>query len=199
MLMNGLIVTKITRPQTGKNCIKRNRLLELLSRQVNTPIINFVAPAGYGKSTLLIQWAAQLDHACCWLSLDNRDNEPRRFVNYLAASLASSMANPETIEAELTEFHRHGQEEKLITAILAQITQPTTLIIDDVHLLAEAASRSILKLILKILPEQLQLVISGRNSRFIDLNNYRLQERCFDVTKEQLKFDYHELVLVVTR
>lgn len=199
MLMNGLKVTKIARPQTGKNCIKRNRLLELLSRQVKTPIINFVAPAGYGKSTLLVQWASQLAHPCCWLSLDNRDNEPRRFVNYLAASLASSMDNPEAIEAELSEFHRHGQEEKLITALLAKITQPTTLIIDDVHLLAEGASRTILKLMLEILPEQLQLVISGRNSRFIDLNNYRLQGRCIDVNKEQLKFDYHELVLVVTR
>jgi LuxR family maltose regulon positive regulatory protein len=199
MLMNGLKLTKITRPQIGRNCIKRNRLLELLSRQGNVPIINFVAPAGYGKSTLLIQWAAQLEHPCCWLSLDNRDNEPRRFINYLASSLASSMNNPEAIEAELSEFHRHGKEERLITALLDKITQPTTLIIDDVHLLAESASQFILKLILERLPEQLQLVISGRNSRFIDLNHYRLQERCFDVTKEQLKFDYHELVLVVTR
>lgn len=199
MLMNGLKVTKIAKPQTGRNCIKRNRLLDLLSRQVDTPIINFVAPAGYGKSTILIQWAAQIDHACCWLSLDNRDHEPRRFVNYLAASLASSMENPAPIEAELNEFHRHGQEERLISALLAQITEPTTLIIDDVHLLAEGASGSLLKLMLEILPEQLQLVISGRNSRFIDLNDYRLQGRCFDVTKEQLKFDYHELVLVVTR
>jgi LuxR family maltose regulon positive regulatory protein len=198
MLMNGLKTTKIAKPQTGRNCIKRNRLLDLLSRKKNTPIINFVAPAGYGKSTILIQWAAQLDHACCWLALDNRDHEPRRFASYLAASLASSMKNSKAIEAKLTEFHRHGQEERFITALLAQITQPTTLIIDDVHLLAEGASLAMLKLILEILPEQLQLIIAGRNSRFINLNDYRLQGRCFDVTKEQLKFDYNELVLVVT-
>jgi LuxR family maltose regulon positive regulatory protein len=62
-------------------------LLEKLAREDSQPIVSVVAPAGYGKTTLLSQWAENNGQAFAWVSIDESDNDPKVFLTYVAEAL----------------------------------------------------------------------------------------------------------------
>ena len=87
-MFDSLLQTKLYLPPTRPDWVKRPRLLGRLEIQPQTKIILISAPAGYGKTTLVTNWLRQLDGIqSCWLSLDEEDNDPVRFMTYLVAAL----------------------------------------------------------------------------------------------------------------
>lgn len=81
-----LSVSRLRPPPTRPGVVLRARLLERLDA-TSTPVIAVVAPAGFGKSTLLRQWAESQPDRLAWLTVDDADNEPGVFAAYLVASL----------------------------------------------------------------------------------------------------------------
>ncbi len=79
--------TKILIPQRRKELLSRPRLLELLSDLLDFRLIIIAAPAGYGKTSLLIDFAHQFDWPVCWLSLDPLDNDLYRFLSHFLFSI----------------------------------------------------------------------------------------------------------------
>ena len=78
-----VITTKLFRPSPRQHTVERKRLHDLL-RQGNTlPLTLVVAPAGWGKSTLVADWLARDRAPAGWVSLDGGDNDPKRFWRYL--------------------------------------------------------------------------------------------------------------------
>ena len=69
-----LVVSKLCRPPTRPATVSRSSLIERLARDDSRPIVSVVAPAGYGKTTLLSQWAERNGQAFAWVSVDDRDN-----------------------------------------------------------------------------------------------------------------------------
>src|SRR4030042_6363572 len=79
--------TKIILPQRRKELLSRPRLLELLSELLDFRLIIIAAPAGYGKTSLLIDFADQFDWPVCWYALDPLDNDTHRFLSHFVMSI----------------------------------------------------------------------------------------------------------------
>ena len=82
-----LSVMKLVRPLVRPGTIRRFSLIERLAHDDPRPIVSVVAPAGYGKTTLLSQWAERNGPAFAWVSVDEGDNDPKVLLAYIAEAL----------------------------------------------------------------------------------------------------------------
>ena len=80
--------TKIVVPHRRPEILSRPRLLESMKALLTSKLVLLSAPAGYGKTSLLIDLSQNLEMKVCWLSLDALDRNPQRFMAYLMAALA---------------------------------------------------------------------------------------------------------------
>ena len=85
-----LIRTKLHLPFTRPELVSRPRLRERIMQGLCGPLILIIAPAGFGKTTLVASCAAGNETAVAWLSLDKNDNQTGRFLNYLIAALQTA-------------------------------------------------------------------------------------------------------------
>ena len=85
-----LLSTKLFTPSPVKNRVVRTNLIEKINGGLDKTLILVSAPPGFGKTTLLAEWAAQATLPVAWLSLDSADNDPSRFLIYLIAALQAA-------------------------------------------------------------------------------------------------------------
>ncbi|MHB1134993.1 MAG: LuxR C-terminal-related transcriptional regulator, partial [Chloroflexota bacterium] len=110
-----LLATKLHIPAPRPKVVLRPRLIERLNGGLQGKLTLVSAPAGFGKTTLVSEWVAGCERPVAWLSLDEGDNDPTRFLAYLAAALRTIAADiaegvlaalqspqPPSIEAVLT-------------------------------------------------------------------------------------------------
>ena len=82
-----LLLTKLYIPPPHVNVVSRPRLIERLNAGIHSKLTLISAPAGFGKTTLVSEWIASCDRPVAWLSLDQGDNDPVRFLTYLISAL----------------------------------------------------------------------------------------------------------------
>ncbi len=82
-----LMTSKLRRPVVRAGTIPRWPLIDRLVRDDLRPVVSVVAPSGYGKTTLLSQWAERDRQSFAWVSLDERDNDPKVLLSYVAEAL----------------------------------------------------------------------------------------------------------------
>src|SRR5215467_5690619 len=82
-----LVVSKLHRPLTRPGTVRRSVLIDRLRGAGSCPLVSVVAPAGYGKTTLLSQWAEGDGQAFAWVSVDEADNDPKVLLTYIAEAL----------------------------------------------------------------------------------------------------------------
>ncbi|NTV38311.1 MAG: hypothetical protein HGA82_03935, partial [Anaerolineales bacterium] len=129
--------TKIVVPTLRREVVHRPRLLALLDEVLDRQLILVQAPAGYGKTTLLADYASRCPMPACWLSLDALDKDPQRFVAYLIASIAVQFndfgKNTRSILHNLTDLEQ--ETDRLVTALVNEIAEQIdrhfVLIVDD--------------------------------------------------------------------
>ena len=81
------LVGKLRIPSTRPGSVRRTSLIDRLVREVSRPIVSVVAPAGYGKTMLLVQWAEHSGQAVAWVSVDEQDNDSRGLLGAVARAL----------------------------------------------------------------------------------------------------------------
>src|ERR1044071_9957202 len=82
-----ILTTKLYIPPPRPNAVLRPRLIERLYEGLHRKLTLISAPAGFGKTTLVSTWIASCGRPVAWLSLDEADSEPTRFLSYLVAAL----------------------------------------------------------------------------------------------------------------
>ena len=133
--------TKIILPQRRKELLSRPRLLELLSDLLDFRLIIIAAPAGYGKTSLLIDFADQFDWPVCWYALDPLDNDTHRFLSHFVMSIKRQFPEfgDEAINILRTTPADQLNLDYLVSAltndIYEKITEHFILVLDDYHLL----------------------------------------------------------------
>src|SRR5688500_17527882 len=110
-----LLATKLFVPPPRPNRVRRTRLGDLLAAR-GSGVTLVAAAAGSGKSTLLADWAVTAGIPVAWVSLDTADDDPRRFLNYVGASLrsANAIGSGEVFESMLST-------QNALTAALSQL------------------------------------------------------------------------------
>ena len=137
--------TKLHVPAPRRELVPRARLTDLLptSRSVMPRLVPS-APAGFGKTTLLSQWlatGAELAVHVAWLSLDEGDNDPRRFLAYLVAALRAGNPDGVVDTTALVDTGGEGPAEAVLTTLvndLEGVDGTTVLTLDDYHVIDEA-------------------------------------------------------------
>ena len=87
------MASKLRRPAPRRGTVSRSSLIGQLTRDDSRPIVSVVAPPGYGKTTLLSQWAEHDGRAVAWVSVDERDYDPKVLLSYVAEALASRLSS----------------------------------------------------------------------------------------------------------
>jgi LuxR family maltose regulon positive regulatory protein len=163
-----LIETKIYPPRRRPDVLRRSRLLEFLHDHIANKLLLLVAPAGYGKTTLLVDFIHDLDVPVCWLSLDESDRDPVVFLDYLLASLRRRFPDfqPDVPTGPWTAWD-DSRMPRLATALVNEMQRSIAdyflVILDDYHLVNSSEPiNQLLDRILAHLPEHCLVIISSR-------------------------------------
>ena len=167
--------TKIIVPHRRPELLSRPRLLESLKALLDNKLILLSAPAGYGKTSLLIDLANNVNMPVCWLSLDPLDRDPQRFMAYLIATLAERF--PGVGEASRLQLNRLKSIEQDAESLLVTLTNELydcvendfLLIIEDYHLLDDVPVISVLlNRFLELVVENCHIILSSRTLPSLD-------------------------------
>jgi LuxR family maltose regulon positive regulatory protein len=195
-LQEVLLLTKLAIPQRRACLIKRPRLAERLQHQPENSVVLVVAPAGYGKTTLLTWWAEAIDGRLAWFSLDEADNEPARFWRYVVTALRTAGAGmSQDVDALLQDKSRMAWEEVagLMINDLSQMKEQITLVLDDYHLIHNNAVHHSLGYLLHRQPLQLQVIMLTRADPPLALARLRVQGRLSELRAADLRFTTEEM------
>jgi LuxR family maltose regulon positive regulatory protein len=184
-----ILESKLYRPAIRPGVVPRPSLLARLRAARSVPTVAVVAPAGYGKTTLLALWAQDDDRPFAWLSLDEHDNDPIVLLTHLAVALDRiSPLPPETFDALRSPgVSIPGTLVPRLGAALSQLPDPVVLVLDDVQHLREGASLDALVTLVGHVHRATQIALAGRGMP-VALARQRSQGRALEIGPEGLAF-----------
>jgi LuxR family maltose regulon positive regulatory protein len=149
------------------------------------------AAAGFGKTTLVSEWVAGCGRPVAWLSLDEGDNDPARFISYLIAALQTNKAGiGEGLLAAL-QSPQPPPTESILTALINEITTiPDSFIfvLDDYHIIDSKPVDNALTFLIEHLPPQMHLVIVTREDPPLPLARLRVRNQLTELRAADLRF-----------
>jgi len=190
-----LLAVKCAIPPVRAGAVPRPRLVDAL-RAGSTRLTAVVAPAGWGKTSVLSAWAADPgEHVrVAWVSLDEDDDEPTRFWTYVLTALSGVGAIDATC---LDALAAPGLEPvdlavPLLVNALAAVTAPHVLILDDYHTLADRRIHESVEFLVTYLPPSLRLVLAGRADPPLPLARLRARAELTELRAADLRFTADE-------
>jgi LuxR family transcriptional regulator, maltose regulon positive regulatory protein len=189
-----LIASKLRPPPARPGMIGRFSLIERLARDEGRPIVSVVAPAGYGKTTLLAQWAERSSRAFAWVSVDEQDNDAKILLTYVAAALDAIEPVGERVFDALASPASSvpGSVVPRLGAALASMITPVMLVLDDVHVLSNSECRAALSVLADHVPRGSQLVLAGRDQPPLRVARLRAERRISEVGPDDLALTVQE-------
>jgi LuxR family maltose regulon positive regulatory protein len=194
--MPSLLTTKIEIPPPPHQPVHRAHLANTLERQISRyKLVLVSAPAGYGKTTCLVQWAHASDFPIAWLSLDEEDNDLERFFHYLLA--AWETVQPEIAASQLGILLSAtiSDHEAVLAAFINaahEIREHIVFVLDDYHLIEDLAIHQAMTFLLDHLPATCHFVLAGRGEPPLPLVRYRARQTVLVVSTEDLRFSPEE-------
>lgn len=193
-------IGKITPPKTQMTSQIREALLASLHAQGPIPLLLAVAPAGYGKTVLLMQWREALlrktpQAKIAWLSLDELDAEPNRFLAYLILALEHSGVKLGHLSRLAETQSLDAQPQRTLRALLQALEQgqhPVTLLLDDYHSVANHEINSILQTLIEQATPWLHLFVTCRTRPNWPLADWRTKGWMHEVSARQLNLSLDE-------
>ena len=191
---DGLLATKLYLPRLQSRFVTRARLIERLQLAANVGLVLVAAPAGFGKSTLLADWARRSDRRVAWLSLDPGDNDPARFWRHVAAALDTFRPGIGDAVGPLLGPPPPSSYQAFITALL-NVLDPDdeiVLVLDDYDRIETAAVHDALAFMLEHRPPSLHLVMACRADPILPLARWRARAELVELRAADLRFTSDE-------
>src|SRR5512143_133662 len=192
---DSLLRTKLFVPSVRSRQVDRPRLIEKLNGGLDKALILVSAPAGYGKTTLVSSWLHEVGISSAWLSLDEQDNEPRRFLQYLVAAVRTVVPSVPGDAVQMLQGTSPASLQTLLTALINEISaqsKPLALVMDDLHVIHAQPVLDALGFLLEHIPAGLHLVLLSRSDVPLPLARMRARNQILDVRAEHMRFDAQE-------
>jgi len=210
-----ILATKLYIPPPRPKVVLRPRLIERMNEGLHRKLTLISAPAGFGKTTLVSSWIhdfrltiddLRLDAAkatpivnlkskivnqVAWLSLDEGDNDPARFLTYLVAALQTIVADIGAGVLRALQSPQPPPAEAILTTLLNEInTIPDhfALVLDDYHVIEAQPVDQVLAFLLKHLPPQMHLIITTREDPQLPLAQLRARDQLTELRVTELRF-----------
>jgi LuxR family maltose regulon positive regulatory protein len=194
MTVETLLLTKLEIPLARPNMVARPRLVARLAEGLRLArrLTLVSAPPGFGKTTLIQDWIAGSDRRTAWLSLDEGDNDPHRFMRYL--SLALSRADERIGRAPPDLAPTTSPQELLITLIndLTAASAGLLLVFDDYHAIRNFAVHELVAFLLANQPPEFHLAIGTREDPPLPLARLRARDQITEIREHALRFNVEE-------
>ncbi len=196
-----LLTTKLYIPPPLPNPVERPRLIERLNEGLHRKLTLVSAPAGFGKTTLLSEWLAGCEQPAAWLSLDESDNDPTRFLSYTIAALRTIEARQEPVGniakgvLSALESPQPPPSEAILTTLIneiATIPDRIILVLDDYHLIQAQPIHDALTFLLRHLPPQMHLIMATREDPPLPLIRLRARGQSTELRATDLRFTLSE-------
>jgi LuxR family transcriptional regulator, maltose regulon positive regulatory protein len=194
-----LIAAKLRRPRPRPGTVRRSSLIEKLARGNSGPLVSVVAPAGYGKTTLLAQWAERNGQAFAWVQVDEHDNDPKILLRYVAGALdAIEPVGERVFEALASPVSSvPGSVVPRLGSAFASMTVPVVLVLDDVHLLHNRECRAALSVLADHVPAGGRLVLAGRDTPPVRVARLRAEGRITEIGAADLALTRAEATVLL--
>ncbi|MFN8420661.1 MAG: LuxR C-terminal-related transcriptional regulator [Anaerolineae bacterium] len=198
MLASVILQTKLTPPPVRSDRVQRPRLTDRFNAVQQHPLTLVCAPAGYGKSSLLAEWFsadAGKTSAYSWLSLDEDDNDPIRFLTYMITAAAHASG----IDASEILASLNAPQPPSIKAVIAALIstletfpRPLALVLDDYHRISSSQIHEAMIYLLDHLPSRLRVVITSREDPPFPLARLRGRGHLLEIRADDLRFTLKE-------
>jgi LuxR family transcriptional regulator, maltose regulon positive regulatory protein len=190
-----ILATKLFIPLPRPELVVRPRLLQRLDAGLSRGLTLVSASAGFGKTSLLSAWLARGSLPAAWLSLDEADSEPNRFLFYLLAALRT--LQPGLGEAALAALNASPPPpvESLLTGLLNELSAlpaELILVLDDYHTIDSREVDALLAFLVDHLPRALRLVIASREDPALPLARLRARGQLSELRALDLRFTPEE-------
>jgi LuxR family maltose regulon positive regulatory protein len=195
-----LYASKLHRPPTRPGTIRRSSLLKQLADANPCPIVSVVAPPGYGKTTLLSQWAEADGQAFAWVSVDQGDNDPKVLLTYVAKALdAVEPIDGRVFDALASPASSvPGTVVPRLGSALLSMSCPVVLVLDDVHLLENRECLAALSALADHVPGGSRLVLAGRARPPLRIARLRAEGRILEIGPADLSLTREEAASLLT-
>ena len=196
-MTTNLLLTKLYRPAVPVKLVQRPFLIQRLDEglEAGRQLTLVSAPAGFGKTTCICEWADTLEHPAAWLSLDPADDDPGRFFTYLVAALQKV---DENLGQEIEAVLRAGQlppgdiiSAALINDIL-EMDGRFLLVLDDFQLIQDEFILQVMRTMVANLPQALHLVLITREEPSLPLARLRANNQMTEIRAADLRFTSQE-------
>lgn len=186
-----ILATKLHVPLQRTQVVRRQRLIERLNEGLERKLTLISAPAGFGKTTLIGEWAAGCDRPVAWLSLEERDNETTRFLSLLVAALRTIAENIGGSVLSVIQSAQSPSVESVLTILInaiAALPYKIVLVLDDYHAMDAKPIDDVLVFLLEHLPPQMHLVIATRENPQFALGRLRARGHLTELRAADLRF-----------
>ncbi len=189
------LATKHISPHLRENAVARRALLQRLDESLMSHHLLLCAPAGFGKTTLLAQWLYRCQQQVAWLSLDDSDNNPTRFLSSLIAALQTLLPGIGKPSLQLLQAPSVPNWESVLILLINALVETShnlVLILDDYHLIHSRIVHRAVRFLLEHSPPQFHLVLSSRSFPLLPLARLRVAHQLAVLDATDLRFTIDE-------
>ncbi|WP_309118552.1 LuxR C-terminal-related transcriptional regulator [Paenibacillus sp.] len=186
-----IVSTKLYAPEPRANAVSRPRLLERLNEGARRKLTLICASAGSGKTTLVGEWLAGCSMPAAWVSLDEGDNEPSRFLTYVVAALQTIVPHLGQGAFGLLRSPQPPPPDYVISVLLNELDSVPgkfILVFDDYHVIdAEPVEQAVAYLVERM-PPRMHVVIAAREEPRLPVARLRVRDQLTEVRAADLRF-----------
>jgi LuxR family transcriptional regulator, maltose regulon positive regulatory protein len=195
---DNVLLSKITPPACKEWVIRRSRIEERIAA---SPLTVITGPAGAGKTTAVASWLAVAEDPVAWVTLDRYDSRPEVFWSTVVAALRGGGVEFRRALPAPGRTGRAGHHAFLLRLALELVTQdpPVTLVLDDLHRVAERGLDDDLQYLMQNARPGLRVVICSRVDPMLSLHQYRLAGELTEIRADELAFSVYEAQLLLNQ